>query len=63
MLNLILDKAKNNSELSLVFEEMEQKDNTTTPKHVSWDFIRYWYQVSWGSKKEGLRSTVWEILS
>ena len=42
MLNLILDKAKNNSELSLIFEEMEQKDNTTAPKHVSWDFIRYW---------------------
>ena len=60
MLNLILDKAKNNSELSLIFEEVEQKDNTTAPKHVSWDFIRYW---SWGSKKEGLRSTVWEILS
>lgn len=32
MLNWILDKAKNNSELSLVFEEMEQNDNTTTPK-------------------------------
>ena len=42
MLNWILDKAKNNSELSLVFEEMEQNDNTTTPKHVFWDFIRYW---------------------
>ena len=60
MLNWILDKAKNNSELSLVFEEMKQKDNTKTPKHVSWDFIRYW---SWSSKKEVLRSTVWEILS